>query len=487
MNEQLTRKIAAQEFKKRQEVKIPDVLQDCLPYQLEFIKDPSRRKCICSTRRSAKSYCVGLCMVDKAINTPKAKLAYLTLTYNSAESIIWTKIIETICVKYNIKAHLNSKHEIEFENGSIIYLVGLDATPKQMGRLRGNAYELVIIDECQDFTQDLEKIVKDVLKMSLAQTRATLCMIGTPGNQMGEGETAHYWWKINRPNTEETEWKPFFFDWKKNTSVDPISGMRVCDAINEEIEDEKRRNPKVVETPSFKREVMGEWFIEDNVRVYKSTHSNYVDELPYNFLTGATYLLSMDLGYHDATAYVVSAYNKRYNDKLYILESDKFTELTITAAANKIKEYQNKYQFRSIYVDAANLQAVEEMRQIHNLPLQAAEKQGKEAHIALLNSDFITENIFILKKNNQLIAELNHLIWDVKALAKGKHKEDGSKENHLTDALLYAHHGSRHYWYKAKVAAIEPEEEWLQTIEKQFEKTNKKGRLIKKPFWEDEQ
>src|SRR6266571_4790218 len=150
MSKRLLSKIAKQELQIRETATIPNVLKECLPYQLEFINDKAKRKSICSTRRSAKTFAVCIYLIHTAITTPKAKLAYLTLTNESAERIVWSKIIEVICHKYNINVHLNSKHEIEFDNNSIIYLVGLDATPKQMNRLRVNAYELVIIDECQN-------------------------------------------------------------------------------------------------------------------------------------------------------------------------------------------------------------------------------------------------------------------------------------------------------------------------------------------------
>jgi hypothetical protein len=481
MNKKLLAKIAQSEIEQRNNEVIPDILKECLPYQLEFIKDPSKRKVVCSTRRSAKTFCGAIYMVDTALKIQNAKIVYLTLTNESAKRIIWSSIIETICIKYNIKAELNSKNEIKFNNGSIIYLVGLDATPKQKNRLRGNAFDLCIIDEAQDFTQDLKDIYQGVLQMTLAQTNATCCIFGTPGNQMGY----HYFWLINKPDSKETEWKKYFFDWRNNTSIDPKSNRKVCDTIQEEINKDLERNPLIALTEQYRREVLGEWVIETDARVYKSTEKNYIKKLPDDFLNNASFILSCDLGYHDATAFVVSAYNKRYSNNMYVLESSKHNELTITAVANLIKEYRKRYTFKSIIVDAANTQAVEEMRQIHNLPLIAAEKLGKEAHITLLNSDFITQNVFILEDLNQhLIDELSTLIWDQRALLLGRHKEDATKQNHLTDALLYAHHGSRHYWYKPKPEVVHIEEAVVREIEKQCGISDKpKMKYMKKAFW----
>lgn len=476
MSELLIKRLAEQEMKKRLDTIPPDVLKECFPQQRDFIVSEAKRKILCIPRRSGKSTAVAIYLVYMAITLPGCKLIYVNTTKGEAKNVMWHDIFETIFIRLGIKAELiDSKNEIRFENGSIVYLHGVDATPKEMNKLRGKKFALAAIDECQNYTQDLRQLILQVLTPTLADTNATICLIGTPGNQMGE----HYWWTLNRPDCPEKGWSHFTWTWKENPFVRDNMQKQVTRMLDD--------NPLIAQTPWFRQEYLGEWVPEADARVYKSTEPNYIEHLPMDFLKGCTYILSMDLGYHDATAYVVSAYNKRFNDKLYILESNKYTKLTITAAAQLIKEYQKRYTFRSIYVDAANLQAVEEMRQIHSLPLQAAEKQGKEAHIALMNSDFITQNLFILKPTNPLlIQELNTLIWDVKALLKGRHKEDDSKENHLTDALLYAHHGSRHYWYKAREIPPDAEEQVLREIERQFDSKSQKGKTLRKPFWEDD-
>lgn len=476
-NIKLLKKIALKELERRNQEKLPDILSECFQQQLDFIKSPAKRKILCLPRRSGKSTAIALYLIDIAINDPGAKLLYVNTTKGEAKNVIWHDIVENIFFKLNIKAELiDSKNEIRFENGSIIFLHGVDATAKEMHKLRGKKYKLAVVDECQSYTQDLRQLVNQVMGPTLADANATICMIGTPGNQQGD----NYWYCLNKSNSEEKGWKFFTWSWKDNPHVK--------DNMQKHIDQILEDNPLIAQTPWFKQEYLGEWVVETDARVYKSNDFNYINELPLNFLKGASYILSIDLGYIDATAFVVSAYNKKFNDRMYVIESNKQSNLTITAVANLIKEYKNKYSFKSIIVDAANLQAVEEIRQMHNLPLIAAEKAGKAAHIALLNSDFITQNVFILKQFNEpLIKELGTLIWDVKAMLRGQHKEDASKDNHLTDALLYAHNASRHYWYKAPPEMLDPEEAILQSIEKQFsDKYKPKGKTLRKPFWEME-
>lgn len=471
-------KLAAKEHYLRNNIKIPDILKECLPYQLDFIKDPARRKSVCSTRRSAKSWTLVLYLISEALKTENGIFAFLTLTNDSAKRI-FKPILREISDKYNLNLNIDSDMEVKFKNGSIIYLVGLDSTSKQMNRLRGNKYDLACIDECQDFTQDLREVIENVLDIALAQSKSSLILAGTPGNDMG----LHYWWQVNRPDTEEKQWKRFFFNWKNNTSIEPKSGLRVCDTIQEEVNEKINRNPFIVETPAFKQEWLGEWVIETSARVYKSNKINYIEEIPRNFLKAAVYILSLDLGYYDATAFTIAAYNKKYDDSLYILESFKKSKLTITDVALIIKELKSKYNFTYHIVDAANAQAVEEMRQQHSLPLEAADKVGKEAHIFALNGDFISNNVKIIKHSNQdLITELETLIWDKRSLLQGKRRESASKENHLCDSLLYAHHASRHYWFKPPMDSISKEEQIMMEIEEQFGKKNKMKQLTT-PWW----
>lgn len=477
MNHILAKKLALQELKHREAYIPPNVLGECFAQQLNFINDPSKRKILCLTRRSGKSTAVALNLIKEALHTPRSKLLYVHLTKTDAKRVMWHDIFETVFIKLGLQEQailVDTKNEIRFQNGSIIYLTGIDATPKEMNKLRGQKYQLAVIDECQSFTQDLKQLILQVLSPTLADSDATICLCGTPGNQMGE----HYWWQLNKTDSTEKGWKFFSWTWKENPHV----AINMHKQVNEMLS----HNPLIAKAPWFRQEYLGEWVTETDSRVYKSEDVNYINNLPEGFLKGATYLLSIDLGYHDATAFVVSTYNKRFNDNMYILESDKRSNLTISDVANIIKEYyQLKYKFRSIIVDAANTQCVEEMRQVHSLPLIAAEKLGKEAHIAMMNSDLITQNIFILKPTNQsLIKELNCLIWDQKALLSGKHKESASKDNHLTDALLYGHHASRHYWYKEREADLPLEEKIEREIEAQF--TKKKTKTLNMPWWNRE-
>ena len=438
-----------------------NILDECFDKQREFILSPAKRKILCLTRRSGKSTAVAINLIDIALKKPRSKLLYINTTKGEAKNTMWQNIFEEIFMKRHIDADLiDSKNEIRFSNGSIIYLHGVDATPKEKNKIRGKKYELCCVDECQNYTQDIKTMIENDVGPTLADANASIIMIGTPGNKLGD----NYWYQINRDDSDLSKgWTKFHWTWKDNPFV--RANMEIY--LNSKIE----ANPNIINDPGFRQEYMGEWVIETSIRCYKSNEFNFINSPPPNLFEAPTYILSIDLGYYDATAFVIGAYNRYLDTNLYILESFKQSKLTISGIAAIIKELRHKYKFAHIVVDAANTQAVEEMRQIHQIPMVAADKLGKEGHIALLNSDFNSNNIRIVKATNEeLKKELDTLIWDEQALLSGKHKENAKYDNHLTDALLYCHHFSRHYWYKPvePILNLDNKEDLFKLIEKNF-------------------
>ncbi len=438
-NKNLMLKLAKQELAKKQSYILPDLLGSAFKEQLDFIKDSSKRKSACCTRRAGKSYGVGLYLIDECLKT-KCNCLYVARTKESAENIMWNDIIDVVIKKYNIKVTPGiSKLTLKFENGSILYLVGADANEKQMRALVGKKYNLIVIDECQYFKNDLEMLVLKVLMPSLGDTNGTVCLIGTVGNEISD---SNFWYSVNhgKPGWSAHEWH-----WKDNLSIRDTVQMQVDDLLKD--------NPKIANTDWFQQEYEGKWLSNIDMRIYSSTKNNYIDHLPNGFHIGATYNLGMDLGFIDGTTFCVTAYNNDIDNRMYTIESKKYTGLIVTEIANTIKKYRSKYNFNNMVVDAGSQgkTIVEELKRIHGLPLVAAQKLGKEAHVASLNSDFITDNVLILKSGNeQLIKELDTLIKDKKAMEQGIWKESDSKKNDICDALLYSHHFSRHYWYTAK-------------------------------------
>jgi hypothetical protein len=206
-----------------------------------------------------------------------------------------------------------------------------------------------------------------------------------------------------------------------------------------EIEDLKLANPAIEQTPLFQQHYLGKWVTDDSKLVYRFDSSrNVFDELPAarHGRDRWHYVLGIDLGFNDPTAWVVCGY--RDNDRtLYVLGADKKAGCDITEVADRTHKLMSRFQFDSIIIDNANKQAVEEIRRRHDIPLTPAQKQGKADFIEIMNGDFISGFIKIQRKLGVgLMDELQSLVWDERALPR--REEHPGCDNHLTDALLYS-------------------------------------------------
>ena len=88
-----------------------------------------------------------------------------------------------------------------------------------------------------------------------------------------------------------------------------------------EIADLKAASPLVVETPWFRQMYLGEWVIDLDKLVYRfNSDRNTFAELPTFHAGQWHYVLGVDLGYNDPTAFALCAYHD-YDKTLYVLEA----------------------------------------------------------------------------------------------------------------------------------------------------------------------
>lgn len=396
--------------------------------QRAFISDPSRFKSLLCSRRAGKSYAIGVYLILTCLETANATTLYVGLTKDTAKRIMVRPILDEIIRKAGVEAPFSeTDYAYYFPNGSVIYILGMDASEAEMEKALGQKYQLVVIDECQSFRQDLESMVRRNLRPAVADVRGVICMTGTPGFNLhsfyyrvtndAKGWTRHHWNTLDNPFMREV--------W------------------TEEIAALKAENDNVEELPFFQREYLGRWVLDTSKLVYKWTARNAVASLPPDTARVATgrpyawhYRLGIDLGYNDDTAFVVVAY-RADAPTLYVVEAFKKPEMGIEEIAVKIRELSSRYAFDRIVIDPANKTAVEELRRRYSLPLHPAEKAGKEDAIEQLNADLGMGRVKTLAGGaDALVEEWRTLTWLVDE-RKGTRKENPSAPNHLADACLY--------------------------------------------------
>lgn len=465
LNQRLAELYQESQPKVKKEIRDPN-----FPKQDEFIDDPASLKVAFCTRRAGKSYSCAMLLADAAERTPGSSVLYLAKTRDTAKRILWKDCLTPVNQRYglNMKGHL-VELSMTHPNGSVIYLSGADANPDELEKLLGQKYSRVVIDEAQSWKQDLKDLVYNKLKPAVADYRGQIILAGTPSNKR-----SGLFYEITRgliPGWKVCQWSAY-----DNPYIKEKWAL--------EIQELKEANPNIESDPGFRQNYLGEWTIETDALVYQyNQERNYQSELPQKHRQDRShYVFGIDLGYSpDPSAIVVCEY-RSYDRNLYILEAHKWTELTLTDLAERIRALETRFPHARMVVDAANKQAVEEMRQRHALPLEAAEKHGKQGFIALMNADFVSGTIKCLPKAKPLIDEYEQLTWEEGKLGRAR-QEDPSLPNHCADAALYAWRWAYNYAWSQAPERIDPTSE--QAVDKFWESESNKHKTKRNQWGTD--
>lgn len=403
------------------------LLDPAFKHQTDFIKDPAKLKAGFCTRRAAKSYTGGLYMVKECLENPNINCLFIGLTRQSAEGIVWKDILKVIDRKHQLGISFNqSKLTATFTNGSMIWVTGVDADEDEMRKLLGKKYKLVILDEASMYSINLNTLVYGILKPAVADYRGTICMMGTSSNIIKglfydittgaePGWSVHKWTAFDNPYVAE-QWR-------------------------QEIEDIEKLRPLFKSTTLYKQWYLNEWVVDEDKLVYKyKAGLNDFQALPYYPYGQWNYVLGVDQGYEDDSAFTVCAFHDN-DPHLYILETYKKKHMDITDVANRIKFYQSKYPLiYKVIIDGAAKQAVEEIQRRHGIALTAADKAGKSDFIEIMNAELIQGKIKVNPElSKDLIEEWKSLVWELDGeQIKFPRKENEACPNHLCDSTLYA-------------------------------------------------
>jgi hypothetical protein len=441
-----------------------------ISWQRDFVLDAHPRIALFGERRGAKTTAFGIKQVHRRLLMPNSKGVYVGLTNESAARVYADEVLDRIRRAFGVPATiLAGGEEMRFENGGIIYIIGLDATKKQKERVRGIKASDIVIDEMQSYTQDVGAIIRDILGPAAADTQAPMMIGGTAGDAFEHS----FWYQLTKenacdtpkgtPSAQHPEWVVYRCKWSENTAIDEITGRRVCDNVRAWQEEQTRKHPGIERTDSWRREWNAEWVILSSSLIYRFGKCNLLGHgecvevdtgvsiaKPTDaFLSSAVYVLGIDLGYNDPTALVVCAYNTAFSNKLYVVETFQKSGMLVADVHLKLQELQQRYDFTYMVGDSSSLQVFESLRQTHGHNIEKANRQGKLSHQLMVNSDLQTRVVVVMPGNDELVRQLSVCRWEAKALEAGKYVEDPADENHLADAFLYAHTFSRSLWYEA--------------------------------------
>lgn len=414
-----------------------DLLDSLFPEQRAVVEDKSPLVLVRTSRRGGKTTAILAKFLDKAKRTPGLAFAYIALTRPSAEQIAWS-IIKDFDRRYGLGCRFTeSKLRATLPNGSTITLYGADRKG-WASRLLGTKLADAAIDEAAFFSTDLNELIHEVIGPALADLNGQLYLTSTPGPWLGgvfyeadtgkvPGWSCHRWDTFANPHMEA--------------------------AFRRKIDQLIAADPKVVDTPFFRRMYKNEWvtdltdlvyhYVDERNGIDASEHSPENERRPK-----AQYVLGLDLGWHDRTAMAVLAWSPE--DKIAtIVESFGRAEMELDEAAGAIRIFMEQYPGLVIVGDPARKQAFEELRRRYGLPILQAWKSAKLDWIDLLNSDLATGRLRVVRRDNaELIEEMGKLIWHRRP--NGMRAEMPGAPNDFCDATLYAYRYAYHWASPAK-------------------------------------
>ena len=398
------------------------------PEQLAFINDPSKRKAALCTRRAGKSFAVSRYLIQEALDNPETLCVYIARTREAAKRILWN-MLKSADKQYRLGIKFNNAMLIaKFPNGSEIIFTGANDS-SDVDKLRGAAFSLAVLDEAAFFNIDLKELVRDVLSPALLDSDGTLAMISTPNSQCAGlfydiTEIGKYGYSVHKWSIKDN---PYMTQAVHAIARDVRSG--ILDPTE----------------PSYKREYDGLWVKDDRSIVYKYSDANLYDQVPENCFW--EYIMGVDLGYHDASAFIVAAFSDDH-EELFIVEQFKKSNMLTSDVEDLIREYQSRYNFSKIVMDSgggASRMVLETFKERTSLPIFPAKKSGdKVGLIKMMNAD-LARGLVKIREGSELLQEWDKLQFNLAGTA-----EDKRFDNHLSDAALYAWMESRHFLYEAK-------------------------------------
>jgi hypothetical protein len=416
------RKLALEEMARKKRIDLaldPDKL--LFGPQADFVKDPARLKAASCSRRAGKSFSLAYEFFDAAFTYPHSTSVYITKTRELGKDIMWPAfqvLAELIEVELNF--HRNTG-DVYFPNGSSVKIRGVD-DERQMEKLRGPKYPVVAIDEAQAFPRYLKTLIEDVAEPATLDYQGKILITGTP-NAACRG----VFYDIVHDQNEMHGWSVHGWTLRDNPHLPDV----------EEWLAQKRRQKRwTPQTPTYLREYCGKWVRDSDGLVYALSHEFVLEkELPRG--EDWVYVLGVDIGWRDPTAFVVVAYSE-LRGQAYVVHCEKHQELSHARIAVTAQELYEDYDIDVIVVDAAEPAVIDLMSEKYGMPAIPAKKREKVAYIDMLNTDLRTGQLKILENCYELIDEMELLQWDEKSIDYGKPKEDKRFANHATDAMLYA-------------------------------------------------
>ncbi len=363
-----------------------------------------------------------------AARLPGRRIAYVAQQRSQAKAIVWDMLDDLDKQKKWGLTKNNVDLVAKWPNGSWLSLHGTDK-PNSMRLLRGLKFDLVIIDEAQNFCYiDVASLVQRVLMPCLTDRLGRLLMGGTPG----EEEFGYFFeTQVSKKNKE----------WNVNQG-EQFENPYTASQVREQEEILRTANPNIDNEPWFMREQRGIWVTD--------TRNNVIKLSPeLNHLTSFTpsaedvYYLGIDFGFNDPSAYVLAVVPAGKPYFVY-LEGWEKTQMYLHDHVEAIKGYISRYPGITIVGDpgGVNKTLIEELINVYGLPMERAEKKEKRHFVEQTNSEASLGIIKIYNQADPAHPELSPIARQWQKLVRIRNPRTGEwtegEPRHMHDAAIYA-------------------------------------------------
>ena len=410
--------------------------------QLAFVSDKAPfRTAVCS-RRAGKSVGCAAALLDSALRRPGSISLYIALTRVNGKRILW-RTLKGLNTEYELGGVANeSELCISFPNGSQVYIAGAK-DKSEIEKYRGLALGCVVLDEAQSFPAHIEELVDDVLEPALMDHDGTMTLIGTPAPV----PVGYFYSCSTNP-----EWSHHAWTVHQNPWIERKSGK----TPHQHLEQALKRRGVTVDDPGIRREWFGEWVFDPNSLVFRYEPSrNTFDALPI-LLQPWSYVVGVDLGWDDADAIAVLAFNEQ-SPNAYLVEEWTGTKQTITQLAERLQAIIGKYDPHALVMDTGGLgkKVAEEIRVRTAIPIKAAEKQRKFEFIELLN-DALRTGRFLVRADSRFAHDAMLVEWDRDKSKNDRLVVSDRYHSDILDASLYAFRESLHWLHQPSIPEPKP-------------------------------
>jgi len=386
-------------------------------------------------RRSGKSYLLITMSIEECLKKPRATVKYTAPTQAQAKEIT-TQIMPEIlkdCPKELTPVWYENDKQYVFPNGSRIQLRGVDN--KRHEGLRGGSSDMCIVDEA-GFTDELDYIVKSILRPTVLTTGGRIFLVSTPSKQAGHDFIEKY----VKPAQASGQLKIYTIDDNPMLTQDVIEEL-------------KAEYPQGENDPQYLREYYCKIvFDEDTIVVPEFLQLK--DEIitdDYELPPFYDAYVSGDVGFKDLTIYLFGIWDFR-NHRLIV--TDEFVingaqNITTQKIADGIKQKEStnfliggEQVAPYMRVMDNDLIMISDLRNLHNLVFFPTAKDNKQAAVNQLRMMVAQKQIIIDPKCKNLIYHLTTATWDKnhKSFVRLPRSSDGIlPSNHAdgVDGLVY--------------------------------------------------